>query len=201
MAKIKYIQPYGNQLMVKFDDATSVLALPTNNGIWIVSTTAAPPPPPPPPPVITPPTNGQYAVIFPCSVHSVSDSFQDHINRGSVNPGTDYTAPYGTEVIACAAGVVTDADSSYGGGGGRTIHIDHDDGTGADYLHLSRIDVSVGTHVAQGQHIALSGASGNGSEYGYGAHLHISYRRNHSHGYYNDGNIDFDALVRSEGLT
>jgi murein DD-endopeptidase MepM/ murein hydrolase activator NlpD len=134
-------------------------------------------------------------------VHNVSDTFAIHVARGSVNPGTDYTAAYGSDVWAVSAGVVTDADSNPGGGGGRTIHIDNDDGSGADYLHLSVIGVNVGDHVTQGQHIAQSGASGYGSDHYYGAHLHISYRLNHSHGYWNDGNIDFDALVRSEGLS
>lgn len=42
------------------------------------------------------------------------------------------------------------------------------------YLHLSVIQVGVGQRVFQGQQIAISGASGFGSNNGYGAHLHLA---------------------------
>jgi murein DD-endopeptidase len=135
---------------------------------------------------------------YPCAVKNVSDSFTDHVNRGSVNPGTDYTAAYGDAVSAVAAGVVTDASNSPSGGGGRTIHVDHDDGSGADYLHLSSLNIAAGARVSQGQLIARSGASGYGSDWYYGPHLHISFRYNHAHGYGNNGNVDFDAIMRSQ---
>jgi hypothetical protein len=137
--------------------------------------------------------------VYPCTVTAVSDSFADHIARGSVNPGTDYIAGYGDSVRSVAAGTVTDADSSTSGGGGRTIHVNHDDGTGADYLHMSSIGVSPGQWVAQGAYLGASGASGNGEEWYYGAHLHISFRPNHSTGYGNNGNQDFDAIMRAQG--
>jgi hypothetical protein len=104
----------------------------------------------------------------------------------------------GDPVKAIAAGTVTDASNDNGGGGGRTIHIDHDDGSGSDYLHLSSIATYAGDWVAQGTVIGYSGASGYGSDYYYGPHLHISFRRNHSHGYGNNGNVDFDAVMRSQ---
>lgn len=198
MSKPVRIQKVGSQLFVINDDGYRRLAIPTSGDIWVVEQDPGDSPAPATPP---PPPTGGYAVIFPCAVHNVSDSFADHVARGSVNPGTDYTAAYGSPVWAVSAGVVTDADSSTAGGGGRTIHIDNDDGNGADYLHLSSIGVSVGDHVTQGQQIGLSGASGFGQEHYYGAHLHISYRPNHTHGYTNSGNIDFDNVVRSEGLT
>lgn len=138
------------------------------------------------------------AYIYPTGVHNVSDSFQDHLNRGSVNPGTDYTSAYGDTVVAVAAGTVTDASNDNGGGGGRTVHIDHDDGTGSDYLHLSQVQVNAGQWIAQGTRVGLSGASGNGSDWYYGAHLHLSFRPNHSHGYSNNGNQDFDALMAKQ---
>lgn len=136
--------------------------------------------------------------IYPCVVHNVSDSFQDHVNRGSVNPGTDYTAAFGSEVRAIASGRVTDVTRTFGGSGGRMVHIDHDDGSSADYLHLSRMNVIEGEVVRQGDLIAWSGASGNGLENYYGAHLHISFRRNKAQ-YYNNGNVDFDAIMRAQG--
>jgi len=128
--------------------------------------------------------------VYPCAVRAVSDNFQAHKNRGSVNPGTDFMAGYGTPVYAVAAGTVTDSDNSNGGSGGRTIHIDHDNGWGSDYLHLSSFAVRVGQRVAQGQLIGYSGASGEGQDHYYGAHLHLSLRPNHDHGYGGRGNVD-----------
>ena len=136
---------------------------------------------------------------YPTLTTNVSDTFTDHVNRGSVNPGTDYTAAYGSAVYAVASGTVTDADNTNGGGGGRTIHIDHDDGSGSDYLHLSACQVPAGRWVAQGTQIGVSGASGNGSNWWYGPHLHISFRYNHAHGYGNSGNVDFDAVMSAQG--
>lgn len=137
--------------------------------------------------------------VYPTAVTNVSDDFQEHLARGSVNPGTDYTAGYGSQVVAVAAGTVTDADGSNGGGGGRTIHIDHDDGSGSDYLHMSVVGVGVGQHVGQGQALGQSGASGYGSDWYYGPHLHISFRYNHAHGYGNSGNVDFDQIMKNQG--
>jgi murein DD-endopeptidase len=152
--------------------------------------------------VITPPPPGPgtgHTVIYPCAVHNVSDSFQDHVDRGSVNPGTDYTASYGSDVWAVADGVITDVTNTYSGSGGRMIHIDHTAlNTGSDYLHLSdTLGAVVGTHVTQGTLIAKSGASGYGSNNYYGAHLHISYRTVLGHAYTNTNNIDFDAYIKS----
>jgi murein DD-endopeptidase len=106
-------------------------------------------------------------------------------------------------VWSVADGTVTDITATLSGSGGRMIHIDNDDGTGADYLHLSDSTsfVTLGQHVTQGTKIALSGASGFDDDHYYGAHLHISYRTVTGHDYTNTDNIDFDALVRSLGLT
>jgi murein DD-endopeptidase MepM/ murein hydrolase activator NlpD len=139
--------------------------------------------------------------IYPTAAHGVSDDFQDHVNRGSVNPGTDYVSSYGSTVWAVAAGTVTDASNDPGGGGGRTIHINHDDGSGADYLHLASVGVHAGQWVGQGYQIGVSGASGYGDEWYYGPHLHISFRYNHATGYGNSGNVDFDAILRGQGST
>ena len=128
--------------------------------------------------------------IFPTSARGVSDNFDAHRNRTppSVNPGTDYTCGYGTTVVAVKAGTVNLADSNNDGSGGRMIGIDHGDGSVTQYLHLSELEVSVGQHVEQGQEIAKSGASGFGSDWGYGAHLHIALKINGS-------NVDFEKYV------
>lgn len=201
MANVTNIREFGNQLAVSFDDGTRQLAYPTGGGLWIISGAGGSDSGP------GGPGGGPYAVIFPCAEHRISDSFAAHVARHSVNPGTDYIASYGSQVWAVAAGVVTDVTTTIDGSGGRMVHIDHTDGTSADYLHLSTIEVANGDSITQGQPIAHSGASGgtgapgSGSDHFYGAHLHISYSTIHKHGYGGTGNIDFDALVRSEGLT
>ncbi|ADO68070.1 M23 peptidase domain protein [Stigmatella aurantiaca DW4/3-1] len=138
--------------------------------------------------------------IYPTSSRRVSDSFADHVARGSVNPGTDYVCPTGTRVVAVKAGTVVGITNTIGGSGGRMVFIDHPDGSKTDYLHLSVIQVGLGAQVAQGQQIALSGGSGNGSENGYGAHLHLSLHvgagaQHATRG----GSVDFEAYVGEGG--
>jgi len=55
-------------------------------------------------------------------------------------------------------------------------------------LHLSQILVGLGATVTRGQLIAISGASGNGSESGYAAHLHVS-------GLFNGTNLDIQPYL------
>jgi hypothetical protein len=97
----------------------------------------------------------------------------------SVNPGTDYECPMGTPVKAAAAGLVTLAQRTYAGSGGRMVIIKstvNNKLSEVQYLHLDRVDVREGQQVTQGQVIAMSGASGNGSNRHYGPHLHVSLR-------------------------
>ena len=140
------------------------------------------------------------AYVYPTNTSNVSDSFNDHVNRRSVNPGTDYTSGMGSPVFSVADGRIQVADTSPAGGGGRCMNIAHDDGTGADYLHLSRL-VVLGGRVSKGQLIAYTGASGFNDDRYYGAHLHLSFRRNHSASFSNVGNVDFHALMQGQPST
>jgi murein DD-endopeptidase MepM/ murein hydrolase activator NlpD len=196
MATLKNIQQFGNQLVAVFDDGTRRVAYPTSGGLWIVS---GAPLPSGGGTVTSGGTVTGKAVIYPTNTTNVSDSFADHVARGSVNPGTDYTASYGSPVWAVADGTITDVTNTYSGSGGRMIHIDHTAlTTGSDYLHLSdTLGAVVGTAVHQGDLIAYSGASGYGSLTYYGAHLHISYRKILGYPYQDMDNIDFDAYIKS----
>ena len=80
--------------------------------------------------------------------------------------GDDLAAPVGTPVAAPAAGVIAFAEAGLHYEGGL-IMIDHGQGLISLYLHLSRIDVSVGQHVAQGQLIGAVGKEGRAT----GPHL------------------------------
>jgi murein DD-endopeptidase MepM/ murein hydrolase activator NlpD len=126
----------------------------------------------------------------------VTSSFQAHKDRNpsSRNPGTDYGVATGTPVKAIADGMITGTVETIRGAGGRMIFQSLPGGHNADYLHLSRIDVQTGQQVKQGQVIGLSGASGLGSENGYGPHLHLAFRRGGT-STMGIGNIDFETVV------
>lgn len=85
----------------------------------------------------------------------------------------DIGAPVGTPIVASAAGVVVVAKPSgwNGGYGGLTI-IQHDNGSQSLYAHQSKIFVSVGDQVSQGEHIGNVGNTGRST----GPHLHLEYR-------------------------
>jgi len=86
---------------------------------------------------------------------------------GAPHSGLDIAASSGTLVKAPAAGIVTLAEPDLYLTGG-TLLIDHGHGISSNFLHLSRIDVSVGQRVEQGQVIAAVGATGRAT----GPHLH-----------------------------
>ncbi len=80
--------------------------------------------------------------------------------------GMDIANKTGTDVVAPADGVVTMAvtDHFYTGG---TIIIDHGYGLNSTYLHLSQVNVEVGSSIKQGEKIGEIGATGRAT----GPHL------------------------------
>lgn len=72
--------------------------------------------------------------------------------------GTDYAAPIGTPVQSIGDGRVIFAGRK--GQDGNLVKIQHSNGYETYYMHLSRILVREGQHVAQGQRIALVGMTG-----------------------------------------
>lgn len=81
--------------------------------------------------------------------------------------GTDWATPTGTAVVASSGGTV--ARAGWGSGYGYVVYINHPDGRQTRYGHLSKILVSVGQTVSQGEKIALSGNTGVST----GPHLHF----------------------------
>lgn len=79
----------------------------------------------------------------------------------------DWATPTGTPIYASSGGTV--ARAGWIGTYGNAIYINHPDGTQTRYAHLSRILVSPGQKVKQGETIALSGNTGNTS----GPHVHF----------------------------
>lgn len=86
--------------------------------------------------------------------------------------GVDFRAAHGTPILAAADGRVTLA--GWNGGYGRTVKISHAGGLSTLYAHMSRLAVSNGKHVRQGQVIGYVGSSGLST----GPHLHYELYRN-----------------------
>jgi murein DD-endopeptidase MepM/ murein hydrolase activator NlpD len=78
---------------------------------------------------------------------------------GQRNDGVDIGAPEGTPVRAAAAGDVVYAGNLVPGFGNLVL-IKHEDGWVTAYAHLSRTEVKIRDHVAQGSEIGTVGTSG-----------------------------------------
>ncbi|MBI4032847.1 LysM peptidoglycan-binding domain-containing M23 family metallopeptidase [Candidatus Berkelbacteria bacterium] len=98
------------------------------------------------------------------------------ISRGvsRFHMGIDYRADTGTAVKAAQDGRVVETTGGWAGGFGISILVDHGGGLNTRYAHLSRIAVSPGQTVSQGQVIGYSGNTG----YSTGPHLHFETRQN-----------------------
>lgn len=87
--------------------------------------------------------------------------------------GIDFAAPMGTPVVAVADGEVI--HSSFNGGYGNLIIVDHGDGHHTYYAHLSAYasDIRPGVQVRRGEEIGLVGSTG----FSTGPHLHFEIRK------------------------
>lgn len=85
---------------------------------------------------------------------------------GNPHYGVDVARPTGTPVLSPGPGVITlaEPDLFYSGG---TVILDHGYGLSSSFLHMSRIDVSVGDEVQTGDPIGAIGATGRAT----GPHL------------------------------
>ncbi len=86
--------------------------------------------------------------------------FHPILHRVKAHFGTDYAAPYGTPIMAVAAGTIT--RKGYGKGNGNFITIKHDKVYTTTYLHMQRFAKGIkrGVHVTQGQVIGYIGSTG-----------------------------------------
>ncbi|WP_405880531.1 M23 family metallopeptidase [Streptomyces sp. NBC_01136] len=135
--------------------------------------------------------------VDPVKTYTLSAGFNQAGNLWQHNhSGQDFAVPTGTEVVAAHGGTVVKAGGNGGGDGpayGNAIVIKHGNGTYSQYAHLSRIDVQIGQVVATGQHIALSGNTGNTT----GPHLHFEIRTTPNYG----SAVDPVAFLHSKGVT
>lgn len=86
----------------------------------------------------------------------------------------DIAAPQGTPIYASAAGTVIVArqNGAWNGGYGNYVVIKHDNGTQTLYAHASKINVTAGEEVSQGETIGLVGSTGQST----GPHVHFEVR-------------------------
>jgi murein DD-endopeptidase MepM/ murein hydrolase activator NlpD len=94
--------------------------------------------------------------------------------RKDFHTGMDIKAPSGRTIVASKGGKVV--YSGWMGGYGRVIVIDHGGGYKTLYAHCSRLLVSRGRKVSQGQAIARVGSSGRST----GPHVHFEVRYRNS---------------------
>lgn len=93
---------------------------------------------------------------------------------GRMHRGIDFGASTGTPIRASRSGTVISA--GWQGGYGNLVLIGHGGGIVTAYAHMSRLGVSSGASVSQGQTIGSVGSTGNST----GPHLHFEVRVNGS---------------------
>ncbi|MBK8043133.1 MAG: peptidoglycan DD-metalloendopeptidase family protein [Haliscomenobacter sp.] len=94
------------------------------------------------------------------SSHFNMSRFHPILKRVRPHFGTDYAAPYGTEILAVGQGEVIEA--SYSSGNGNYVKIRHNKQITTQYLHMQRFAKGIrrGTKVRQGQVIGYVGSTG-----------------------------------------
>ncbi len=113
-----------------------------------------------------------YSMIWPLpGDHSTFSKFGYRVaptkGASTYHKGWDIGGQFGAPIVAVLAGTVYAA--SYNASGGNYVRIDHGNGFMTVYCHASKLLVSEGDHVQQGQTIALCGSTGVST----GPHLHF----------------------------
>lgn len=86
---------------------------------------------------------------------------------GSFHAGIDLAAPRGTTIMSADGGTIVQA--GWNSGYGYCVTVDHGGGVKTLYGHMSKVSVSVGQRVAQGEKIGEVGSTG----YSTGNHCHF----------------------------
>ncbi|MEA5449972.1 peptidoglycan DD-metalloendopeptidase family protein [Leptolyngbya sp. CCNP1308] len=118
---------------------------------------------------------GTGRFVFPANAN-ISSGFGNRVHPilgySRFHGGVDFAASYGSAIRAADSGRVI--FSGWYGGYGQAVIIDHGGGLSTLYAHASRLLVSEGQAVQQGQPIAAVGSTGLST----GPHLHFEVRQN-----------------------
>ena len=110
----------------------------------------------------------------PAPNHEITSTFGNRtdpfLGKLAMHTGVDFRFETGEEVHSTGAGKITAAGPA--GGYGNMVEIDHGNGVSTRYGHLSRILVSVGDEVKNGDLIGRAGSTGRST----GPHLHYEVR-------------------------
>jgi murein DD-endopeptidase MepM/ murein hydrolase activator NlpD len=127
-------------------------------------------------------SSGKYAggtMTWPLpSSYSITSTFGMRIHpilrKYKMHTGIDIDGETGNSIIAVKKGTVIMAQYDTSGGYGRMVVIDHGGGISTLYAHCSKLLVSVGDAVKEGEVIAKVGSTGLST----GSHLHFEVRKN-----------------------
>jgi murein DD-endopeptidase MepM/ murein hydrolase activator NlpD len=111
------------------------------------------------------PTNGRITSTFGMRRHPI-------LGYRRMHSGIDFGGGYGAPIYAVTDGVVSMAGRN--GGYGNFVRLNHGNGLGTGYGHMSRIAVRAGQRVTRGQVIGYIGSTGLST----GPHLHYELYRN-----------------------
>ena len=111
--------------------------------------------------------------IWPTISHYISSSYG--WRWGTVHTGTDIAGKGGDPIYVWKNGLVT--YSGWAGSYGNIVKVDHGNGIATWYAHCSKLLVTAGQEVSQGDTIALMGSTG----FSTGNHLHFEVRINGVH--------------------
>ncbi len=133
-------------------------------------------------------SNSTYNLPYKCNTTlTCSNGNNTSSHTGTDRYAYDFAMPVGTSVRAMRGGTVhrvrnvsPPGSRCYNGGGSscanyaNTVEVRHSDGTIGLYMHLSRISVSNGQRINQGQEVGKSGNSG----WSTGPHTHVQVQSN-----------------------
>lgn len=114
---------------------------------------------------MTQPVPGAVSSSYGLRMHPI-------LGYARMHRGLDFRGGFGTPIVAVADGTVSRA--GWAGGYGNQVRLNHAGGLATSYSHMSRIAVSPGTRVRQGQVIGYIGSTGLST----GPHLHFETYRN-----------------------
>jgi murein DD-endopeptidase MepM/ murein hydrolase activator NlpD len=111
------------------------------------------------------PVNGPITSPFGWRIHPI-------LGYKKFHTGVDFGVGYGTPILAADSGTVI--YSTWMGGYGNVIIVDHGDGLSTLYAHQSSLAVGTGARVTRGQTVGYVGSTG----FSTGPHLHFEVRVN-----------------------